>query len=588
MSPAAQAPRPPGVVLQTPSPQGVVWTRLQDPSEILVADQLDQVKPVLRRAVEASEGGLLAGGFVSYEAAPAFDNAMRTRSAGQVPLVWFGIFDRAETFDRLSHVTGHLSTMEWKESQGASDYVSSVETIRRLIARGDTYQVNYALRLSGDFAGDPWRLFRSLCHGQRSDCCAYIDTGDLIVCSASPELFFELEDGRIRCKPMKGTAPRGRSFEEDLEQARWLRESSKNRAENIMIVDMVRNDLGRIASPESVHVSRLWDLEKYPSLYQLTSTVEAETEASSDEIFAALFPCASITGAPKIRAMQIISDLENAPRGVYTGAIGLLGPGRRARFNVAIRTIEVDTSTRCATYGIGGGIVWDSVAADEWRECHTKALVLRPPPADFELLETLRWDPDEGVLLLDRHLARLQRSATYFDYPFDPRIAERELLASTANLPGLTHRLRLLVDDRGRLRIEAEALPAAERPWRLAQATSPVDSHDRFLFHKTTHRRVYTEHRDQFPDSDDVLLWNERHEVTESTLANVVVKFTDRLLTPPVSCGLLAGTFRAELLDRGKIEEAIIHLDDLASAEEVLLINSVRRWITTRFDPRQG
>ena len=576
------------MVLQAPSAKGIVWIELQSPQEILVASAIDEVRPTLRRAVEAADRGLLVGGFVGYEAAPAFDPAMRVHISGSYPLAWFGIFDRGTILDRLPPQLDSHIPPSWQPSLTGTEYEKSIREIRRHIGRGDTYQVNFTWRLTTNFQGDHWNLFRSLCRGQRSECCAYVDTGELVLCSASPELFFHLDKGEIRCKPMKGTASRGRTQKEDLAQAEWLRDSSKNQAENVMIVDMVRNDLGRIAVPDTVRVSRLWELEKYPSLYQLTSTVEARTEATVDEIFAALFPCASITGAPKIRAMEIIRDLEAGPRGAYTGAIGLLGPGPRARFNVAIRTVEIDTKIERATYGTGGGIVWDSDFAEEWRECRTKSLVLRPAPPDFELLETLRWDPEDGFLLLDRHLDRLADSASYFGYPLDRRRAEAALIECARELPRRPHRIRLLANRLGRLQIQTTALQEIVRTWQLALATEPIDSSDPWLFHKTTHRQTYREHRDRFPDSDDVLLWNENREITESTLANVVVRFGKHLLTPPIESGLLAGTYRAELLDRHEITEATIRLQDLQSADQILLVNSVRRWIPTDFSVGQG
>jgi len=578
-------PSGPRVVLQAPVNGGIGWLALQTPREILQASTLSEVRSTLRQVQTAADAGLFAAGFVGYEAAPAFDPALRTHAPGGQPLAWFGIFQEAEILDGLAPSSTSESTLPWQASITPDRYKQAIADILRHIAQGDTYQVNLTLRLTSPFTGDPWALFHSLCRGQRSECCAYVDTGDWVLCSASPELFFQLDGERIWSRPMKGTAPRGRTADEDSRQGRWLKSSVKNRAENVMIVDMVRNDLGRIAVPNSVAVAELWRLEKYPSLFQLTSTVEARTEASVEEIFAALFPCASVTGAPKIRAMEIIHELEQSPRGVYTGAIGMIGPGRQARFNVGIRTVQVDRAAGRATYGTGGGIVWDSVADSEWQECRTKALVLRPPPPQFELLETMLWDPEEGILLLERHLDRLRDSASYFDFPFDSELASAELAAVAKQLPGSPHRLRLLVKTDGVRRIEAAPLKEDDRPWRLAVAAGPVDSSDPFLFHKTTHRDVYEQHRLAYPDHDDVLLWNEKREITESTLANIVVRHGDGLVTPPVDCGLLAGTYRAELLARGEISEKRIRIQDLAAVDEVYLINSVRRWIRTELDP---
>ena len=466
----------------------------------------------------------------------------------------------------------------------ADDYERAIAAIHRYIAQGDTYQVSFTLRLSSNLDADPWDLFESLCRGQRSRCSAFVDTGQWAVCSASPELFFRLEEDHVWSRPMKGTSPRGRTQGEDEQRARWLQTSAKNRAENVMIVDMVRNDLGRIATPDSVRVRELWNLEKYPSLFQMTSTVEARTQAPLAEIFAALFPCASVTGAPKVRAMEIIRELEPEPRGVYTGAIGLIGPGRRARFNVGIRTVAVNKDTGGAEYGTGGGIVWDSVAQDEWQECRTKSLVLQPPPPDFQLLETMLWTPEQAILLRSRHLQRLSQSAKYFDRPCDLGVVKETLKWATSSLPPQPHRLRLLLDETGKVRVESTELDPLARRWRVAIAAEPVASGDPFLFHKTTHREVYEHHRKQFPDHDDVLLWNENGEITESTTANVVVLQGQELATPRLECGLLAGTLRSELLASGKIVTKTVTFEDLTAADEIYLINSVRQWIDVDLD----
>lgn len=384
---------------------------------------------------------------------------------------------------------------------------------------------------------------------------------------------------------MKGTSPRGRTVEEDEQAAAWLKASPKNRAENVMIVDMVRHDLGRIATPGSVHVAQLWHLEKYPSLFQLTSTIGAQTQAGLSEILRALFPCASITGAPKIRAMELIAELETLPRGAYTGAIGYVAPGRRARFNVAIRTVQVDRDSGLAEFGTGGGIVAESQAEDEWKEALTKSLVLNSPAPTFHLLETLRWDPAKGYFLLDRHLRRMSRSAAYFDFMVDSDYLADSLQKAIEGVSRETHKVRLLVDSEGRVEIDVQPLVIEDRIWSVALAKWPVDRQDRFLFHKTTHRHVYDSNRRAFPDHDDVVLWNEAGEVTETTLANLVLRLDAEMITPPLDSGLLPGTLREKLLAEGTIREAIVELKDLSRAEEIFLINSVRGWIPATLDP---
>ena len=598
------------------------WLEFTNPVHIIETHTLADVLPALREIDHAvNQHGLWAAGFITYEAAPAFDPAMITHPPVEgLPLLWFGLFpaprlksgpdttnalkriDLPNPFQRISPIRHRLQPMEeWQPSLAEPVYRLSIAHIKAHIAAGNTYQVNYTMRMKAPFEVDPFPFFLQLIQAQQSAYAAYLHTGRHAICSASPELFFELDGDHLRSKPMKGTAPRGRTLAEDRANVEWLYHSEKNRAENVMIVDMVRNDMGRIARIGSVRVPKLYEIERYPTVLQMTSTVESQTRASLPEIFTALFPCASITGAPKIRTMQIIRELESEPRGVYTGAIGFIAPGQRARigraqFNVAIRTVVVDTHTRQAEYGTGSGIVWDSDPADEYRECLLKARILTVRRPEFNLLETLLWTPETGHFLFDRHLARLRDSAEYFDYPFDENEIGTQL---TENTPLLTtpHKIRLLLDQTGKISIETHPLPNYElritnyqpstfnlpmypsaQPSTATLSPLPLSSTDPFLFHKTTHRQVYDEARAACPGFDEVLLWNERGEVTEFITSNVIVQLEGRLYTPPVNCGLLAGTFRAELLEQGLVTERVIRVEELGEAEAVWAVNSVRRW----------
>jgi para-aminobenzoate synthetase/4-amino-4-deoxychorismate lyase len=562
------------------------WLLFSSPLQVVKVFRLSEVTGALRQIEDAVKQGLTAAGFVTYEAAPAFDEALSTRPPGPLPLLWFGLYKGAERLKALpGNHRGSFSVSPWTPSVSYGEYRGAVERIKSYIAAGDTYQVNYTMRLEADFRGDPWAFFEALGRAQRVRYSAYIHCGKHVICSASPELFFRLSGSAITCRPMKGTAPRGRSYEEDEKRSQWLHQSIKNRAENVMIVDMVRNDLGRIARPGSVEARPLFEIERYDTLFQMTSTVTAKTDASFCEIMKALFPCASITGAPKVRTMEIIAELETRPRGVYTGCIGYLAPGRRAQFNVAIRTVHIDTAVGRAEYGIGGGIVWDSVEAQEYEECRTKALVLFTERASFSLLETLLWRPGKGYFLLDRHLNRLIASGRYFGIPVNVARVLEHLSSAAAQFPPKRHRVRLLVNEEGAVSLEARPLaPPAKRPWKIAVAKKPVDIGDPFLYHKTTHRKMYETARADFPEHDDVLLWNCRGEITESTIANVVVRLHGELITPPLECGILPGTYRAHLLESGLIREGIITLEQLKEAEAIYLINSVRRWVPAIVD----
>jgi para-aminobenzoate synthetase / 4-amino-4-deoxychorismate lyase len=360
--------------------------------------------------------------------------------------------------------------------------------------------------------------------------------------------------------------------------AQWLQQSPKDRAENIMIVDLLRNDLGKVSLPGSVRVSSLYEAERYETVWQMTSTVESTLRPGTSfvKLMSALFPCGSITGAPKIRTTQIIRELERFPRGVYTGAIGVLFPGGDCIFNVAIRMVVIDAQSGVATFGVGGGVTIDSTAEKEYEECLVKSRFLHSKPREFELFESMLVEDGE-VFLLERHMERLRNSAAYFGFEFKPQILE---------IPSKKTKLKLTLRKNGHLTTELS--PISDRSiTRVALATAPVDSSDPFLFHKTTHRDFYTSQLRSRPDCDDIIFWNERGEITESTIANIVVSMDGQLLTPPISSGLLAGTFRDQLLSEGKIKERVITIEELKTAKEFFLINSVRKWMKAELVVKQ-
>lgn len=570
----------------TPEP-GFVWMRdarsgrwlaFGPPRRILTAHAYHEIPPLLARLESIIQReGVWAAGFISYEAAPAFDSAMRVHVPASLPLVWFGLYDPPILHEILPWPEPQAFRLsELQPGLDAAGYTAVIARIQAAIARGDTYQVNFTFPLQATCQGDPWQGFLALQHNQRGRFGAFIQGDDWAIASASPELFFYREGGRVWMRPMKGTAPRGASPKEDTRLARELAASEKNRAENVMIVDMIRNDLGRIARVGSVQTTDLFRIEPYPTLFQMTSTVQARTDASFPDLLAALFPSASITGAPKIRTMQIIHALEPDPRGVYTGAIGFLAPDGRAQFNVAIRTAVIHPRDGMLTYHVGSGVVWDSEPSQEYAECLLKARVLTQPLPDFQLLESLRWTPDHGYILLERHLDRLCASARYFHYPCPLPAIRHQLDALAASLPRREHKVRLRVDAAGQVAIEAAPLQNLPSPQRLKLASFPVEPDDPFLRHKTTHRPVYAAALREHPDADDVILWNRRGELTETTRANLILALDGKMVTPAASSGLLPGTFRAELLAHGNVQEAVLPVEALTQADAVYLINSVR------------
>ncbi len=561
------------------------WLFFEHPCGILQTARPEKVMGLLRAVEEAVETrGFHAAGFVAYEAAPGFDPAFAVRPAAHsFPLLWFGLYGvpREITLPPFPD-TPKTPAPPWSPSVSPEEYAQAFTRIKRHIRMGDTYQVNLTYRLRRAFTEEPWPTFLRLATAHDAAYAAFITTRGWSVCSASPELFFSLDGTRLESRPMKGTAPRGLTHAQDRQNAAALQASEKDRAENLMVVDMVRNDLGRVAVTGSVEVPELFALEKYPTVWQLTSTVSAETHASVPEIFQALFPPASITGAPKPRTMELIAETETTPRNIYTGAIGFLAPGRRAQFNVAIRTLLVDHARNEAEYGVGGGIVWDSACAKEQAECRTKSHILSMDVPPFSLLESLLWTPADGYALLDKHLARLRDSAAYFDYALDPAALAPRLDRFARSLPDAPHKVRLLVAKDGAVTLEAEPImprPADAAPLRVALARQPVDPSALFLYHKTTNRGVYEEAVASRPGFDDVILFNAKSEVTESSRANVVAKINDVLCTPPVSCGLLPGTYRAHLLETGTVIERIITLDQFLHSPCVFLVNSVRGWM---------
>ena len=370
--------------------EGNDWLYFTDPQRFILVDSLDDILPALHEVEwQTQVNGWYAAGFLSYEAASAFDPALQTRAASGFPYLWFGLYPRPRSIS-LPQAEAEKEILVWRPAIDRATYHSAIVEIKNHIAEGRTYQVNYTMRLQAAFGGDPWKFFLHLAQEQNKHA-AYLDTGSYVICSASPELFFRVDGNTVVCRPMKGTTNRGRTAAEDQKQSEWLRHSEKNRAENVMIVDIVRNDLGRIAETGSVRVPALFQLERYPTLWQMTSTVTATTHDSLTEIFRALFPCASVTGAPKVSTMQIIAELENTPRKIYTGSIGYAAPQRKAKFNVAIRTVVIDRQTHKAEYGVGGGIVWDSTSSDEYAEAAEMADYAHPAGLKIAVHHQFRW-----------------------------------------------------------------------------------------------------------------------------------------------------------------------------------------------------
>lgn len=554
------------------------------PVEILRADTLSQVRPVLAAVERHARAGRWCVGGLKYEAAAAFDPALDTQ-AGQAPLAWFAVHQTAHAWPDEPHPAAAHAPMTWSESLDGPGFRDRIDRIHEAIRAGEVYQINLTAPVSSPFAGDALSLFHALHRAQPQGYAALIDMGEEQVLSVSPELFFDWRDGRLLGRPMKGTAARGATPQDDAHQAEQLRSTEKERAENLMIVDLIRNDLSRVAELHSVRVPRLFHLEALPTVWQMTSDVEARTRAGVGlaDVFAALFPCGSVTGAPKVQAMRLIRALEDAPRGFYCGAVGVVQPGGAATFNVPIRTVTLRGAR--ATCGIGSGITLDATAPGEWGEWRSKRAFLERVREPFELLETLKLS--EGVCLeAQDHLARMARAAAHFGFAWhDGRV--REALDDVArDHPRGPWRVRLLAAADGAVRAQAFALEPSPAQVEVALAPGPMDSlHAEFIRFKTTRRGHYDAFAPAWPGLYDTLLWNERGEVTEFTRGNVAVRLDGRWVTPPLACGLLGGIGRACALREGRVSEQVVRVEDLARAEALAFVNALRGWIEARLVP---
>jgi para-aminobenzoate synthetase/4-amino-4-deoxychorismate lyase len=564
---------------------GPSW-ELCRPQRVIEAIRTEDVVPALQQVEAAVAGGSHAAGFVAYEAAPGLDDSLVCHDRRpDLPLVWFGVFaERRETsLPDLPAMPGAGLTKPWDPALDPAEYAAQVDAIREWVAAGDTYQVNLTFPLHSEYNGADLELYATLGRSQRGAYSALLRLPELSIVSASPELFFRWTGDDLELRPMKGTRPRGRWPAEDRKLAGDLLDSEKDRAENLMIVDLLRNDAGRVAEFGTVRVDRLFQVESYPTVHQLTSSIRARTrpETTLTDLFRALFPCGSVTGAPKVRTMQIIAGLEGGPRGVYAGAVGFVSPGG-AVFNVPIRTIVVTPGKGRAEMGVGSGITYDSDAREEYAECLLKAAFTRPPAPRFALLETLLHEPEGGFQLLDEHLDRLAASAEYFGFPIDRQEALLTLDAAVIAARG-PRRVRLLLAADGGVLVESMPLAATPEVLRARLASAPIDSLDPLFYHKTSWREPYETRLTERPGYDEVLLRNEKGELTEFANGNLVVRRDGIDWTPPVACGLLNGVLREHLLRTGEVHERVLWPEDLRTADEVYRINSVRGWTRVEF-----
>lgn len=563
-----------------------VWLGFTNPVADYSALAANEIPSVLERVcLESAREGLFAAGYISYEGASAFDGRLVAHPGdADLPPARFALFSSMSRHDDPAEFAkgeaGSWSVGPFVPELDESRYAEKIAVIRERLFAGDTYQVNFTFRLEAPFSGDPFGWFLALASAKPGEYLSYWEDDGFAVCSTSPELFFRKEGTHLTFKPMKGTAPYGPECGQDAASAAGtLRNCPKNRAENLMIVDMIRNDAGRVALPGTVKVPALYETETHPTLIQMTSTVTAETDADIPRIFASVFPCASITGAPKVRTMEIIRELEESNRGVYTGTLGFITPQQDCLFAVAIRTAVVDTRKKTARYGTGSGITWLSDDREEWNECllKTRALQCGEP---FHVFESLLLENGE-YWLLEKHLARMERSCARFALVRDvPELMGRveSCLEKTAERnPVGRFKVRIHCDGIHEPVLACAPALSLPDPYTVALSSTSIDSGDPFIGHKTNRRQHIEKALSATAgQTSDVILVNDRGELTESSRANLIVNVDEGLFTPPVSSGLLPGVYRERLLEEGKIAERVLYREDFFRADGIFLCNSVR------------
>ena len=544
-----------------------------EPIKELKTRDLDQVETLLREVEAYQEAGFYAVGYVSYEAAPAFEKKLAVHPAPLMGeyLLYFTIHQEVETLPFPEDYEAVDLPANWQEEVEAPAYQEAIKSIHHHIRQGDTYQVNYTVQLSQELEADPLAIYNRLVVEQKAHYNAFIQHDDVSILSISPELFFEQDDRLLTTRPMKGTTHHGLTNQEDLQEATWLEADPKNRAENMMIVDLLRNDMNRISEIGSEHVTHLCQIEQYSTVWQMTSTIESRLRAEIDlvQTFRALFPCGSITGAPKISTMEIIQKTEKAPRGVYCGTIGILLPRGKRIFNVAIRTLQMQGNQ--AIYGVGGGITWDSKWESEYQETKQKSAVLYRQEPRFELLTTGRIHKGE-LTFLEQHLTRLREASRYFAYPYDEPKLLKELQEELARLESnLDYRCRIALHKNGTFHLVITELTDLPASYLQAQLTEQkLDLATPFTYFKTSQRDHLSQsnHEQIFHLPDGTLL--------ETTIGNLVLEIEGQLYTPPAHLPLLDGIYRRHLLETQQVEEKLLTLNDLTDADRIYACNALR------------
>jgi len=570
-----------------------------DPIEIISCMELSQVENCLNNIETKLEQGYFAAGFISYEAGLAFEDIFKLKGNYNFPFFHFGIYKEPTVFDHKEikftglNFNDKYSLKNVRSNITKNEYTESIKKIKAYIEKGDTYQVNYTFKLKFSHSGSAFGLYNDLRKKQSVSYSSLMRFDKDYLLSFSPELFFRKKGNKIEVKPMKGTIDRGRFRSEDIDKKKALYISPKDRSENIMIVDLLRNDLGRICKTDTVKTKKLFGIEDYESLFQMTSTIEgrAAPKISVYDLFKAMFPSGSVTGAPKIRTMQIIDEIEKEPRKVYTGSIGFITPKRDAVFNVAIRTILIDAKNKKGEMGIGSGVVYDSDTDKEYDECKLKAKFLTDKARDFELIETIRYKADKGYPLINLHLERLSESAAYFNFPFDKKIVSKILSSEKLKFnKKRDYRLRLLLNREGELKVESAVLKIPNSKKLITLSSKKISSDNVFLFHKTTNRKTYNSEYKKYSKKGfyDIIFQNEKNQITEGAISNIFIKKHNIYYTPPIESGVLNGVYRRHLMRDKKlaVKEKVLYKSDIESADDVFLTSAIRGIVRVKFSKK--
>jgi para-aminobenzoate synthetase/4-amino-4-deoxychorismate lyase len=564
-----------------------------DPVKIIQTHSLSGISKCLKQIEAETKKGYYLSGFISYEAGYAYSHKLQglNHDSVKIPLIWMGVFESPLIFDHKSNKFNKKIDLKnyyfdhscriknLKLNINKDSYMKNVLKIKQLIAQGDTYQVNYTTKYKFTIQGSPLALYKKLRENQAIEYGGLIKTPDFEILSFSPELFFRKNKNLITVKPMKGTAKRGTDIKEDRIKQKQLAADVKNQAENLMIVDLLRNDLGQISKTGTVKVKKLFKVEKYKTLFQMTSEISSilKTNTGFGQLFSSLFPSGSVTGAPKIRTMQIIRELEPEPRGIYTGSIGFIAPKGNAVFNVAIRTIQIKNNI--AEMGIGSGITFSSDPSSEYDECKLKARFITMP--EFKLIETMRWNKTSGISLLDHHLRRLKKSCMFFGIKFPKQDIIKQLHKLSRGLDKNTdYRIRLILDKDSALSFQSAAIENEDFTYaRIILTDKKTEKDNLFLYHKNTNRSVYDHEYRKYKKLGffDVIFKNRQDQITEGAISNIYIKKENKLYTPPIKSGVLPGVFRSYLMDKKNPPiEKTLYLEDLKNADAIYCSNAVR------------